>query len=163
VASAQCHDDWWDSVKVKKFIDYIRSNYQVDTLRVYLTGLSMGGYATYDQLVNYGSNSHLAAAVPIAGTAALSESNIRRASEVPFWAFHGKEDQNVSSDFSKKIVSEIHTKYPTAEARLTMFSAIGHNCWTITYNGSGMGQEDPAYDQFSPDLYTWMLKHSRRK
>jgi len=46
VASAQCHEGSWDPIKVKEFVEFIRASYQVDTLRIYLTGLSMGGSGT---------------------------------------------------------------------------------------------------------------------
>src|SRR5882762_7830195 len=66
VVSPQCHEGWWDRDHVRQFIKFISTTYRVDQKRIYLTGLSMGGYGTFDQLNSYDDN-QIAAAVPIAG------------------------------------------------------------------------------------------------
>src|SRR5882757_3487669 len=88
VASPQCHDDWWNWEKVHNFIKFVRTNYQVDTTRIYLTGLSMGGYGVWDQLISFGEDSYVAAAVPVAGSGTVSAAFATKAGEVPIWAFH---------------------------------------------------------------------------
>jgi predicted peptidase len=162
VASAQCHDGWWDANKVKKFIEFVRSTYQVDTTRVYLTGLSMGGYGTYDQLTLFGANAHLAAAVVIAGAVNVSTDKVKKASQIPLWAFHGEDDLTVLPGYSKAIVKAINDLKPEVPAKLTLYPGVGHDSWTKTYDGTGMGKEDPAYDPFSMDIYSWMLQYSKK-
>ncbi len=163
VASAQCHETSWDPIKVKQFIEFIMSSYQVDTLRVYLTGFSMGGYGTFDQLMSYGAGAHLAAAVSICGWGvALTAEKVKNASQVPLWVFHGELDLTVLPDFSKAIVKAINQLSPAVPAKITMYHGVGHDSWTQTYDGSGMGQADPDYDPCDRDIYSWMFLNSRK-
>jgi predicted peptidase len=162
VASAQCHEGPWDTFKVKEFVEFIRSSYQVDTLRIYLTGLSMGGSGTFDQLTVYGGNSHLAAAVSISGGGELTADKATKAAQVPLWSFNGENDQNVLPDFSKALVKAINELSPVVPAKITMYPQVGHDAWTETYDGTGMGREDPAYDPFKMDIYSWMLQFSKK-
>jgi predicted peptidase len=161
VASPQCHESWWDYQKVKQFIEFVSTTYKVDTTRIYLTGISMGGYGTYDQLTAFGKGSHLAAAVPISGSGTLSTIATANASEVPLWSFHGEADTVVSVSFDKAIHTAINALDPKIRAKLTVYPGTGHDCWTETYNGTGMGKEDPAYDPFAIDVFTWMLQFKR--
>ena len=162
VASAQCHDGWWDANKVHQFIEFLYSNYQVDTVHIYLTGLSMGGFATYDQLTVFGAKSHLAAAVPIAGSGFITADGTKKASLVPFWAFHGADDTTVLPDFDKSFIPAVNALNPTIPAKLTMYPATGHDSWSKTYDGTGMGKEDPAYDAFKMDIYSWMFQYGKK-
>ena len=161
VASAQCHEGWWDYQKVRKFIAFVRAKYQVDTLRVYLTGLSMGGYGTYDQLVAFGKESNLAAAVAISGSGIVNTQNTANAAQVPLWAFHGEDDQTVLPDFDKAMNIAIRALNPVVPPKLTLYKGVGHDCWTETYDGTGRGKENPAYDPFTMDIYSWMLQFKR--
>jgi len=161
VASAQCHEGSWDPMKVNQFIEFIRSTYQVDTMRVYLTGLSMGGSGTFDQLTLYGANAHLAAAVPISGGGNLTTEKAKNASSVPLWSFNGNDDLTVLPDFSKSLVKAINDLSPAVRAKITMYPGVGHDAWTETYDSTGIGKGDPAYDAFGMDIYSWMLQYSR--
>jgi predicted peptidase len=162
VASAQCHDGWWDANKVHQFIEFLYSNYRVDTVHIYLTGLSMGGFGTYDQLTVFGAKSHLAAAIPIAGSGFITADGTRKASLVPFWAFHGTDDTTVLPDFDKSFIPVVNALNPAVRAKLTMYPATGHDSWSKTYDGTGMGKEDPAYDPFKMDIYSWMFQYSKK-
>jgi predicted peptidase len=163
VASAQCHGDWWNRDMVKQFIEYLmESNNKIDTSRIYLTGLSMGGYATFDLLGTFGEAAHIAAAVPICGRGVLSEEGNSKLSKIPLWAFHGDADATVSPDYSKAIVPAINEFNPEVLAKLTIYPGVGHDSWTMTYDGSGMGKEDPDYDAFNADIYTWMNQYNKK-
>ena len=162
VASAQCHDGWWDPTKVKKFIEFLMTTYKVDSLHVFLTGLSMGGYGVYDQLTLYGTDSHLAAAVVIAGAVNVTTEKAKNASPIPLWAFHGEADTTVPSEYSKTMVKAINDLNPKVRAKITMYPGVGHDSWTGTYDGTAMGKEDPAYDAFRMDIYSWMLQFSKK-
>jgi predicted peptidase len=162
VASAQCHEGWWDANKVHQFIEFLYSTYQVDTVHIYLTGLSMGGFGTYDQLTVFGAKAHLAAAVTIAGGGSITADKTKKASQVPLWAFHGEVDTTVSPDFDKTIVKAINQLNPAVPAKLTLYPGVGHDSWTVTYDGTGMGKEDPAYDPFKMDIYSWMFQYSKK-
>ncbi|MBL0740038.1 dienelactone hydrolase family protein [Chryseolinea lacunae] len=160
VVSPQCHEGWWDRDHVRAFIKYISVTYRVDPKRIYLTGLSMGGFGTFDQLNSYDDN-QIAAAVAIAGSGVMNATFTKRISKVPLWVFHGQDDRTVLPDFSKQIVPAVNALNPTVKAKLTLFPGVGHNSWTMTYSGSGMGKENPSYDPFKQDIYTWMYQFTK--
>ncbi len=163
VASIQCHESWWDVNKVRDFVNYMRENYRIDTARIYMTGLSMGGFGTYDQITVWGAQSHLAAVVTIAGGGAYTDFKAQKASTIPLWAFHGEADNTVLPDFDKQMVQGINKLNPSVKARLTMYAGVGHDSWTRTYDGTGMGKEDAAYDPFNMDIYSWMFQYTNAK
>jgi len=163
VASLQIHDGWYDLAKVKKFTEFIIANYQVDTTRIYLTGLSMGGYGVWDQVMTYGKGSHATAIVPISGSGILTGDRTKKAAPIPVWAFHGAEDQTVAPAFDKAVHKAINDLNPEVRAKLTIYPATDHDAWTKTYNSAGMtAAVDPAYDPFSMDIYSWMLQYVKQ-
>ena len=161
VVSPQCHEYWWQRDSIRKFIAYVKDEYRVDESRIYLTGLSMGGYATFDYLAAFGDEGRVAAAVVICGSGELNEQNNRNLAKVPIWVFHGEKDYNVSPAYSKAIVPIINLINGKPLSRITIFPEAGHDTWTMTYNGSGMGKEDERFDTFRQDVFSWLLQHSR--
>jgi predicted peptidase len=162
VATPQCHEGSWDPHRVKEFIEFMMATYKVDTTRIYLTGLSMGGTATYEQLTNFGVGAHLAAAVPICGSTTLTSEGAHKAAQVPVWGFHGEADLTVTPDFAKALRQAINGLNPAVPAKLTMYPGIGHHSWERTYDGTGKGTEDSTYDPFSMEIYTWMTQYSKK-
>ena len=162
VASLQCHEGWWDPGKVKSFTEFMMNNLQVDTTRIYLTGLSMGGFGTWDLLTMYGKKSHITAAVPICGGGSMTNTRVAQAALFPIWAFHGEDDKVVYPDFDKAMWKAINALNPVVPAKLTMYPATSHDSWTKTYDGTGMGTGDSAYDPFDTDIYTWMFQYQKQ-
>ncbi len=162
VASMQS-EGWWDPAKVKKFTEFMMKTYQIDTTRIYMTGLSMGGYGTWDQVTFYGKGSHITAAVPICGSGLLPipAARVLRASAIPTWGFHGADDKTVLPDFSKKIRNEINKLLPAITARVTIYPNTGHDAWTKTYTRTGTAIVDPLYNPFQLDIYSWMFLYSK--
>lgn len=162
VASLQCHDDWWDANKVTKVTEFLMANYSIDTTRIYMTGLSMGGFGTWDQVAVIGKNkSHITAALPIAGSGNINETFAKRAGQVPIWAFHGDSDGTVNPSYSINMVKEINKYDPKVPAKVTIYPGVGHDSWTMTYNGKGMGKESANYDPFNMDVYEWLLQYKK--
>ena len=164
VVSLQCHDSWWDVDKVKKVTEFMMANYAVDTTRIYMTGLSMGGFGVWDQLTIKGKSSHITAAVPICGSGYVNADRTKKASNFPIWAFHGDADQTVLPAFDKEMNKAINalTPAPAVRAKLTMYPGVGHDSWSMTYNGTGRGKEDKNYDAFDMDIYEWMLQYQKK-
>ncbi len=162
VASAQCHESWWDRDKLKKFTEFIMATYRVDTVRIYMTGLSMGGYGTWDQLTKFGGKAHITAAVPISGGGAMNPIWTKRASQFPIWAFHGEADHTVLPDYDKQMWSGINALNPNVRMKLTMYAGVGHDAWTRTYSGSGINTGEAGYDQFNMDIYSWMFQYAKK-
>ena len=160
VASPQTSEEWWDPTKVSKFIEFIITKYQVNTARIYITGLSMGGSGVYDLITTPGITTQIAAAVPIVGGGILTVDGAKKAAGVPLWAFHAEDDLVIPSDFDKAIVKAINDLHPPVPAKLTMYPTVIHEVWAETYDGTGMGRENPAYDPFNMEIYTWMFQYS---
>ena len=162
VASIQCHESSWDPVKVKKFTEYMMANFQVDTSRIYMTGLSLGAIGTWDVLCTYGKSSHVTAAIPISGSTSSTDTRVKLAAQIPIWAFHGENDRVVYPTYDKAIWAAINGTNPLVRAKLTIFSEFEHDCWTVTYDGRGMtARQDPGYDTFGMDIYKWLFRFKK--
>ncbi len=109
----------------------------------------------------FGADAHLTAAVPIAGSGTLSVDKTKNAAQVPLCALHSEEVQALLPDFSTALVKAINELSLPVPAKLTMYAWTIHNCWTKTYDGTGMGKEDPAYAPFNEDIYSWMLQYTK--
>ena len=144
VVSPQCpKDDWWtDKVEVlTHLLDDIVAKYDVDTERIYLTGLSMGGYGTWTLAAAYPDR--FAAIAPICGGG--KRVMALRLKDIPVWAFHGAKDRVVPLKESEEMVNAIKAR--GGDARLTVYPDAGHDSWTVTYNNK--------------ELYDWFLKHRK--
>ncbi|MHC4462057.1 MAG: carboxylesterase family protein [Planctomycetota bacterium] len=146
VVSPQCPtDDWWtEKAEVLiNLLDDIVMRYDVDTDRIYLTGLSMGGYGTWSLASVYPDR--FAAFAPICGGG--KRVMARRLTEVPVWAFHGAKDRVVPLKESEEMVNAVKAR--GGDAKLTVYPSAGHDSWTETYNNK--------------ELYDWFLEHRKNK
>lgn len=159
VFSPQCHDGGWQAQKVKSFVDYILATYKVNVRRIYLTGLSMGGYGCFQYIGTMGDNSTIAAVVPICGGGNTNQA--QNFVNIPVWAFHGEDDSTVLPEKSIDMIEAINATGPIEQARITLYPGIGHNSWDFTYEGTGMGKEDSEYDSFNETIYSWMFRHQK--
>ena len=159
VVSPQCHDSNWNVEKLHQFISYIISNYRVNEKRIYLTGLSLGGGGTFSYLAQKGTDGYVAAAVPVAGWG--NPNSAEKMNHVPIWAFHGDADKTVAPSGSIQMVQALNDINPDVKARLTIYPGVGHDSWTRTYDGSGMGQESEDYDPFDTSIYDWMFQYQK--
>ncbi len=142
VVSPQCPAGrWWKSDDLNYLLDDIAAKYHVDSDRVYLTGLSMGGFGTWDLAANYPDR--FAAIVPVCGGGRPEQ--IRRIKHLPIWVFHGDADPAVPVARSDEMVEAL--KKVNADVKYTRYEGVGHDCWTRTYA--------------NPELYTWLLSHKR--
>ncbi|MBN2592670.1 MAG: prolyl oligopeptidase family serine peptidase [Sedimentisphaerales bacterium] len=144
VVSPQCpEDDWWTkkTEMLINLLDDIIARYDVDTQRVYLTGLSMGGYGSWALASEYPDR--FAAAVPICGGGNRIMSIFLK--DTPIWAFHGAKDSVVPVEESKEMVEAINAR--GGNAKLTIYPEANHDSWTETYNNQ--------------EVYDWLLEHRR--
>jgi predicted peptidase len=108
-------------------IQQVIKRFPVDSNRIYITGLSMGGFGTFDAIERY---PHLfAAAVPVCGGGDISKA--ASIAHIPMWIFHGSEDPTVSPAFSIDMAAAL-TK-AGAHPGLTMYPEIGHFSWLGAY------------------------------
>ncbi|MEM9831534.1 MAG: T9SS type A sorting domain-containing protein [Bacteroidota bacterium] len=159
VMSPQSNIGWWDDDGVNAFLDFILDRYRVDRHRVYVTGISAGGIEVFSYAAAYPRR--LAAIVPITGKA--NNIDVCDLREVPTWAFHNEDDPIFNPKFSIESVAELNECQPTPSplAKVTIYPSGGHDAWTKTYNGTGMGTEDSAYNSFDIDIFDWMLQFAK--
>ena len=127
-------------------LDDVVARCGVDPDRVYLTGLSMGGYGTWHLAARYPDR--FAAIAPICGGGLRSlgfPEKVRVLRKVPVWAFHGARDQNVPVEETQRLVDELRAC--GGDVRLTIYPDAGHDSWTRTYA--------------DPRLFEWMLAQRR--
>ncbi|MDG2123820.1 MAG: prolyl oligopeptidase family serine peptidase [Verrucomicrobiales bacterium] len=131
----------WQPDDLILLLDHLLTNYHIDSKRVYLTGLSMGGYGTWAAISKHPDR--FAAAAPICGGGdpSLAES----IGKLPVWAFHGDADGVVPIERSREMVGTI--KAAGGNAKLTAYPGVGHDSYTRTYA--------------NPKLYGWFLDHQR--
>ncbi len=144
LVSPQCpaDDSWAKPTQQKRLIellDHITSSYRVDAKRVYLTGLSMGGYGSWRLAAD--QPDRFAAVVPVCGGGSPDDAGVLKS--IPIWVFHGDQDNAVPFQKSVEMVDAIKAAGGT-KIRFTSLEHIGHNCWSATYA--------------TPELYDWMLK-----
>ena len=141
VVSPQCPKGvYWDVDAVMKVIEKVQTDFNVDDSRVYLTGLSMGGYGSWALAAKHPG--HFAAVAPICGVGKAETAE--RLLNVPIWAFHGDADKVVPLSGTTDIVDAIKAK-GGASIKQTIYEGVGHDSWTQTYG--------------NPALYEWMLSH----
>jgi predicted peptidase len=113
-------------VAIQALRDTIK-NYPVDTKRIYLTGLSMGGYGSWDLSVRHPD--WFAAVAPICGGG--DETQAGKIKDLPIWAWHGDADDAVPVERSRKMIEAI--KQAGGNPKYTELKGVGHNSWTPAY------------------------------
>jgi predicted peptidase len=142
VVSPQCPPNTgWQPMELNLLLDRILAGYRVDADRVYLTGLSMGGFGTWDWACQ--NADRFAAIAPMCGGG--NPSLVRRIKNLPIWVFHGDADPVVPIAKSEEMVAALQKE--GADVKFTHYPGVGHDCWTQSYN--------------NPELYTWFLSHRR--
>lgn len=134
----------WNIQKLHDFYNKIVDKYPVDKDRVYLTGLSMGGYGTWNFAIV--QPELFAAIIPICGgTHYFGE--IHRLKHLPIWCFHGDADTAVPISESQKIVDALNEI--GGNVKFTIYEGVGHDSWTQTY--------------LNNEIYEWLLTQKRVK
>jgi len=161
VVSPQSHYNGWKANDIDLLIKYIVAHYPINETRIYLTGLSMGGFGTFTYLTERGNLGRVAAAIAICGGGNLSK--VSACSKIPIWVFHGDADNTVPMSNSVNFVEAYNNQTPVAvrKAKLTIYPNVGHDSWTKTYDGSGKGSERKDYDIFNESIYDWMFKYQK--
>ncbi len=136
----------WDSLNVQdavRIVQLVAKKYNIDENRIYVHGLSIGGFATYQAL----KRAHwlFAAGLPMSSP---HDANIIRQSQqskivpIPLWIFQGGNDTNPSPGYTGNIVNNLRNA--GAIIRYSLYSGVGHTCW---------------YKAFAePDFFKWMLQ-----
>lgn len=149
---------WPAPAEINSIIDYAIQNYRVDTDRIYLTGLSMGGGVVWDYVgANKTYADRIAAILPICGASSPTTvkcENIAQAN-IAVWATHNSGDGTVSVNNTNGYVSGINTlpDAPNPLAKKSIFSSSSHDAWSKTY--------DLNFKEDGLNAYEWMLTFQR--
>jgi predicted peptidase len=143
VASPQCpKDEWWSMEALTLLLDDLERKYRIDRTRIYVTGLSMGGFGTWQLAFEHPKR--FAAIAPICG-GGIPNLTFQIA-HLPTWVFHGAKDEVVPVEESQKMVDALRKR--GGKPRFTIYPKAGHDSWTKTYENK--------------KLYEWFLSHRRQ-
>ena len=145
VVSPQCKQGrWWHAqlLELTSLVDEIEAKYKVDKSRIYLTGLSMGGFGTW-ALAAY-TPDRFAALVPICGGGETL--GTRALVHTPVWAFHGAKDPVVPLKRSEDMVEAL--KRFKGNVQFTIYPEALHDSWTETYDNA--------------DVWKWLFEQQRK-
>lgn len=134
----------WDDVAVLNLLNAVVSEYHVDTARIYLTGLSRGGYGAWRLAIN--NPGIFAALAVICGSSAPYE-YASWLKDLPVWVFHGAKDATIDMSVSAKMVEKV--AIAGGDVKFTVYPEATHDAWTKTYENDA--------------LYEWMLQQSNNK
>ncbi|MCL4509393.1 MAG: prolyl oligopeptidase family serine peptidase [Chloroflexi bacterium] len=144
VVAPQCPAElWWDAWEIGALLDEVQQHHRVDPDRIMVTGLSMGGFGTWQLAATFPRR--FAALVPICGGG--EPVSVRRFAHVPVWVFHGAKDPVVPLQRSEDMVTALQRA--GAEPKFTIYPDATHNSWTAAYN--------------DPELYEWLDSQRRRE
>ncbi len=146
VLAPQCpENEYWDTEVLYRLIIKIQKEHNIDANRIYLTGLSMGGWGAWN--LAFAHPEMFAALVPIAGfvdRVPMIE-NCKIAS-MPIRIFHGLLDNVVDVDYSMTIYKKL--KECNTNIKLTIFDDAGHDSWTRVYDNN--------------EIYDWMFQQQKK-
>ncbi|MDP4262288.1 MAG: alpha/beta hydrolase-fold protein [Bacteroidota bacterium] len=131
----------WDIEMLYKLLRYIKKKYRVNERKVYLTGLSMGGFGTWAFAMKYPDE--FAAIAPVCGGG--DTAGAWKLRNIPVWCFHGARDDIVPPIGSENLVKATGRYNPSV--RFTLYPDANHNSWDATYNNDS--------------LYSWLLAQTR--
>jgi predicted peptidase len=128
---------------VLDLIEALGNEYRIDKDRIYLTGVSMGGYGTWDLLSR--RPELFAAAIPIAGGGDPAQAE--KLAKLPIWTFHGDADRLVSIDRPRDMVAAL--KKAGGAPKITEYKGGSHDAWTATYK--------------NPEVLDWLFEQKKGK
>lgn len=148
----QCPANGWWSTRGKDgenalldavlaLVDEKLKQHPIDPKRFHVTGISMGGYGTWEMLSRVPDR--IASAVPICGGG--NPKLAGKFKDVPVWAFHGEADEVVPAERTREMIAAM--EQAGGKPKTTYYPEVGHNSWTRTYN--------------NPEVIRWMLEQGR--
>lgn len=145
LVSPQCPADgsWSDETRqgqLDRLLNHVVQNLRVESSRIYLTGLSMGGYGSWTLAANHPDR--FASVIPVCGGGNPEDAS--KLKDIPIWVFHGDQDTAVPIAESVEMVEAIKAA-GGEKIRFTTLEHVGHNSWSSAYA--------------LPELYSWMMEH----
>lgn len=139
-------ETYWQPDEVAALVKKVIKEENIDSSRVYLTGLSMGGYGVWATGGKYPEL--FAAMAPVCGAIYRPiYRNAQHLKDMPIWVFHGAMDNVVLPENSNNMVRALQ-EAGNNTVKYTVYPFANHNSWTKTYN--------------NPDLYNWLLSQKKK-
>ena len=155
-------DNEWH--QVDQLIDWALATYPIDPKRIYMTGMSAGGYFTYRFPVIHPNR--LAAIAPMSAGGPVESPNAislfcKAMEKMPIWAFHGDNDKTVPVTDTLFTIDTLNKQCPTPPSpkpKLTLISGGDHVIANRIWDDSYVGRGNPNYDIQTESIYDWLLK-----
>lgn len=132
----------WSPRKIMQVLDWVRTNYKCDTTRVYVLGMSLGGFGTMDVCGSYPNR--IAAGMALCGGTSLKD--VSGLGQLPFWIIHGTADRAVSISQSKSVVDKLQSAHLDSRLRYDWLEGGNHGT--------------PARIFYLKKTYDWLFSHS---
>ena len=134
----------WAMQAVINMVKQVATTEKVDKKRIYISGLSMGGFGTFEAVYQYPTL--FAAALPICGGGDTAHYD-KRVKDIPYWVFHGDADAVVNVENSRAMVRKLEAL--KVKVKYTEYPGVNHNSW------------DNAFAE--PTYLNWMFAQKRKK
>jgi predicted peptidase len=146
----------WNTQLIDEGVEHAFSTYPINKKKVYMTGISGGGYGCWNYAVSYGDK--LTAIIPISGGGNKSKAcNLKN---VAIWAFHNQTDNTVSATNSQTMIDAVETCPPNKDVKLLFFPDTGHDCWRRVFDETHPNwNKSPGVEKFN--VYDWLLTQSK--
>jgi predicted peptidase len=142
VAYPQCPArSYWQMPLLSDWLTKVLTEVRADRSRIYLTGISMGGYGTWHWATV--RPDLFAAIIPICGGGEVPMA--QKLKHMPIWTFHGAKDDIVPVEATLEMAEAVRAA--GGKVKLTIYPDLKHDSWTLTYN--------------NPEIYGWLLQHRR--
>ena len=132
----------WSPDKIIKLVDWVAERYPIDTNRVYVLGMSLGGYGTIDFTAAYPDR--IAAAIAMCGGG--SRRDLSGLNDVPLWILHGTADALVSVNESRKVKNKMEAAGSTSLLRYEEWPGVDHGTYARMF--------------YHPQTYEWLFRHN---
>ena len=128
--------------ELKELIDRVSADYNADPRRISITGISMGGFGTWEMGMTFPG--YFSALAPICGGGLSWRAPVLR--DTPIRAYHGDADSVVPVMYSKEMIRVIENA--GGRPSLTIYPGVGHDCWTLAYE--------------TTDLIEWLVSQRKK-
>ncbi|TAH04593.1 MAG: T9SS C-terminal target domain-containing protein [Sphingobacteriales bacterium] len=144
----------WQPFYVEEMIKWAKQTMRVDTNRIYLTGLSLGGGGVWKYATSSAAAAKsLAAIAPVCGTCDYTNFCNIAQNRVGVWAFHAQDDGTVGVGCTFNAINQINACSPVVKPRQSIYPDGGHFIWNRSF--------DTTHNIHTPNMYEWLLSHDR--